>query len=428
MAIIDTKKLALPIQSRMLTDRAAIKRSINQMTILTIILCIIVLLSAIYLQLDFIYLFCSVLLTAMFAGLVLINIFNKIKWANYIAIIVLPIGVNAVTLIGGGDFGDTYIMIAITIYSYYLIKNDRTIKFILITYNIVLHVSVLIYISIYPPNLPNVTNHLDNAAIFVMVLGWIAIVLRRNAYKRNRLVDRLQIKNEDLLQSTEELERFTYIASHDLKSPLRNIISFSDLLDFKIKRKKYEEIPEYLEYITSGAEQMSALLNDIMEIADLSKNEKVQKENMDLNSILDKVLTNLTQEIAENNVEIEKNQLPSYMIRESEFILVFQNLIQNGIKYNGSKNPKIKIWHTENEGSIHIKFKDNGIGMDEKYHETIFQFFKRLHSNDKYEGTGIGLGVCQKIIKNYNGKIVVESEINKGSTFTISLPISKTSK
>ena len=148
---------------------------------------------------------------------------------------------------------------------------------------------------------------------------------------------------------------------------------------------------------------------------------EVRTEN-NLEEIVEHVSRSLLNEFKEENAKIVSSGLPNYFCSASEMYLVFQNLIQNGLKYNQQSNPTVELWSEQNNGHLLVHIRDNGIGIDTEYHEQIFEFFKRLHSSADYEGTGLGLGLCKRIIEGYDGQISVQSALGQGSTFTISLP------
>jgi light-regulated signal transduction histidine kinase (bacteriophytochrome) len=184
-----------------------------------------------------------------------------------------------------------------------------------------------------------------------------------------------------------------------------------------------EKLNRYLEFTKTGAFTMNELIEGVLEI---SKSDKIDIEDLqaiDLNSALNKAISNLHQEIENRNVKISAQQLPNFHGREADFVLVFQNLIQNGIKYNKSSIPHIEIESTINKNILNIKFKDNGIGIETEYRSQVFEFFKRLHNSSEYPGTGLGLGLCKKLINKYDGKIHVNSQVGKYSIFTIILPL-----
>ena len=165
------------------------------------------------------------------------------------------------------------------------------------------------------------------------------------------------------------------------------------------------------------------MISDILEYKELSNSEASEKE-LDLNEVLNEVLQRLEADFNEKKATVFLiNQLPKITARERDLVVLFQNIIQNGIKYNESAKPEIEITTVINTNNFSINFKDNGIGVESIYHEKIFQFFKRLHTSEVYSGTGIGLGLSRKIIRTYKGDILIESSANNGSIFKIIFPI-----
>ncbi|MGK0364157.1 MAG: signal transduction histidine kinase [Saprospiraceae bacterium] len=230
--------------------------------------------------------------------------------------------------------------------------------------------------------------------------------------------------NEQLKESNEELERFAFIASHDLKTPLRTIISFTGLLERKLKSYENESVNEYVSYIKTAGVRMNELIVDVLEYSRLSSSDESNKKDaIDPNILLNEVLSSFSNYLKEKNAEVIKvNDLPYLSAHKSSISLLFQNLIENSIKYNESDKPSIKI-HTEEKGEfVSIYFEDNGIGIPEEYQEKIFGMFSRLHNQGEYEGSGLGLSTCKKIVEKLNGEIIVESTVGEGSIFEIVLP------
>jgi PAS domain S-box-containing protein len=228
----------------------------------------------------------------------------------------------------------------------------------------------------------------------------------------------------ELRTSNDELKQFAYIVSHDLKEPLRTINSFSQLLSRKLSNTKDENISSYLGFITAGAKRMHLLLNDLMSYSTIGGKADKNAEIVNLNDVIQAANQNLKIKLEESNAEIYVDNLPQIKANTSQMIHLFQNLISNAIKFREKdKNPVINISYKKLKTSYEITVQDNGIGIDKAYQSKIFDIFKRLHNDDEYEGTGIGLSLCQKIVTNLGGVIQVDSTVGIGSTFTVSLPI-----
>ena len=234
----------------------------------------------------------------------------------------------------------------------------------------------------------------------------------------------LRLSNAHLTKSNEELERFAYIASHDLKEPLRNISSYSKLLERRLLIGQQKEIKDYLNFVQTNAKQMHSLIEDVLQYSTITNATEGKKlKVVDLNEVLILAKNELGILINKHNAKILANDLPLMQVDRSNFVIIFRNLIENAIKYNRSSVPKITISTSHDAKQIHIHFADNGIGIDGEYFGRIFEMFKRLHNREEYEGSGLGLAICKKIINYYDGDISVQSRATVGSRFTISLPI-----
>ena len=230
----------------------------------------------------------------------------------------------------------------------------------------------------------------------------------------------LEAKNQELQRSNAELESFAYAVSHDLQAPLRSIKMFAQLFVEEYPALLQDQPKEYLEYIISGAEQMQNLIHDLLSYSRAGKNQQTWIP-VNLKDVVNTAIRNLKAMIHENNAVIKVGKLPTLMVNSTEMTQLFQNLISNGIKFCTEQQPVIEIGAIPHQNSWQIFVKDNGIGIDSQYHNQIFQVFQRLHSEDDYPGTGIGLSICQKIVKHYGGKIWIESKLDEGSTFYFTL-------
>ncbi|MDP4175942.1 MAG: ATP-binding protein [Bacteroidota bacterium] len=220
----------------------------------------------------------------------------------------------------------------------------------------------------------------------------------------------------ELERSNKELEQFAYITSHDLQEPLRMLANFSKLLSNAYKGKLDSRADEYLHFIIDGAKRMQNLISDLLTYARVTARPAPFAQT-DLNAIMDEVQRDLQLIISESGTQIFYEQLPVINADPIQIKQLFQNLIQNAIKFRGESEPRIQITHELKDNKWHFSVSDNGIGIKPQFYERIFVIFQRLHEKERYPGTGIGLSICRKIVERHGGSIWVESEEGKGSTF-----------
>lgn len=231
----------------------------------------------------------------------------------------------------------------------------------------------------------------------------------------------LEVYAKSLESKNKELEQFAYIASHDLQEPLRTLISISELFEQKYKGKLDEQADKLMHYIRDASKRMSALVKGLMDYSRIGKTTELTE--VDCNTIVNEVQVDLANKIKETNAQIVVDQLPKIKGYEVELRLLFQNLISNGLKFQKEGvTPVIRISAEKTKQHWKLLFQDNGVGIGEEHKERIFTIFQRLHNKNEYEGTGIGLAHCQKIIDLHGGKIWVESKVGEGSTFFVVLP------
>jgi len=353
--------------------------------------------------------------------IILLNHLGHIYTVRFIGAILSPLWICLVQILVAGNFNQGMLILAVLAITYVSFDRQPFYRSSLITFTVLCYLGSLVFTNVHGPILGVINLPYDEFLVFLISSSWLGKILITFIKDRENLIVNLQNNNTKLKQTTEELERFTYIASHDLKSPLRTINSFIGLIERDIRRKNFDNLPERMRFVKSGAQQMNTLVEDILEISTLNNPEQRKRKKVDLNEVLAKVQVNLTDDINSKNAVVVAETLPSFYCDEAEFLLLFQNMIQNGIKYNESEQPIINISTEKTKNQLLISFKDNGIGIEDEYHEQIFQFFKRLHTCEKYQGTGLGLGLCKKIVNSYGGKIEVDSVTGEGSTFRIKL-------
>ncbi|MFH1691662.1 MAG: CHASE domain-containing protein [Candidatus Omnitrophota bacterium] len=229
---------------------------------------------------------------------------------------------------------------------------------------------------------------------------------------------------EELLRSNRELEQFAYATSHDLQEPLRMIGSYVDLLSRRYKGKLDAEADEFIGYVVEGVDRMHLLITDLLEYAHMAARKKTL-ETIDMNHVLENVMKNLRLSIEESQAVITHDHLPFILADFHQMGILFQNILSNAIKFRAEKSPLIHVSVRKNEQEEwEFSVRDNGVGFESQYAERIFGIFQRLHTQREYAGTGIGLALCKKIIDNHGGRIWAHSELNKGSTFYFTMPIS----
>ncbi len=230
----------------------------------------------------------------------------------------------------------------------------------------------------------------------------------------------LETSAAELRRSNEDLSRFAYVASHDLRSPLNTIMQFVQLLERKYGRQLGDG-KELLEYVTRAAGHMGRLIQDLLLYANLSADVPSSPTPVDANTQVGTAIDNLRSSIDQSGATITYDVLPIVPVDGTSLVQIFQNLIGNAIHYRGSQAPLIHISATEHNGEWRFSCEDNGVGIAPEYQTQIFAPFKRLHGADR-PGSGIGLAVCKRIVERYQGRIWVESQVDQGSTFFFTLP------
>ncbi|MGA7415597.1 MAG: ATP-binding protein [Bryobacteraceae bacterium] len=233
---------------------------------------------------------------------------------------------------------------------------------------------------------------------------------------------KLQTAVDALSRSNADLEQFAYAASHDLQEPLRMVAIYTQLLKEEYSEKLDATAAEYINFAVSGAQRMEELLKGLLSYATIANTFQESAECVDANEALNAAELNLQVTIEDTRAMISSDQLPPVWIPRVHLIRLFQNLLSNALKYRGDLDPHIHVGVRSDSSMWTFSVRDNGIGIASEYLNQIFGVFKRLHGS-KYEGTGIGLAMCQKIVERAGGQIWVESQLGRGSTFFFTIPL-----
>lgn len=249
--------------------------------------------------------------------------------------------------------------------------------------------------------------------------GNFFVAIANDITSRKQSERKIQRALKELERSNKELEQFAYVASHDLQEPLRMVASYTQLIERRYKDKLDSDANEFIRFAVEGAMRMQRLISDLLEYSRLSTRKK-DFEPIDVHSVLGEVIVNLLFKIQETSAIITNEDLPEIYADRSQIVRLFQNLIDNALKYK--KNdiiPRIHISSVEHDDHYEFMINDNGIGIDPKYQERVFIIFQRLHNKEEYGGSGIGLAICKKIAERHGGTIWFESVPGEGTTFHI---------
>jgi signal transduction histidine kinase len=235
------------------------------------------------------------------------------------------------------------------------------------------------------------------------------------------MVRSLNKQADELKRSNADLEQFAYIASHDLQEPLRMVSGFTGLLKRRYGGKLDADADEYIEFAVSGANRMQSLINDLLSYSRVGR-EEVAAKTVDTQAALDQALANLQTAIEDRSAMVSCGHLPTVWANHGMLVRLFQNLIANALKFCKAERPIVRVQAEPRGGDWVFSVADNGIGIDPQYKDRIFLIFQRLHKQTEYPGTGIGLAVCKRIVERHGGRIWLESEPGKGTTFFFTLP------
>lgn len=229
---------------------------------------------------------------------------------------------------------------------------------------------------------------------------------------------------EELARSNADLEVFAYVASHDLQEPLRMVASYTKLLERRYKGKLDSDADEFIGFAVDGAKRMQTLIQDLLSYSRITRKGQ-SLQSTEANVACDTALENLRTLIEESRAVVNVGPLPTVLADAAQLAQLLQNLIGNAIKYGNAHGPEIHVAARLNGDHWVFSVQDNGIGIESQYFERIFQMFQRLHTRERYSGTGIGLAICRRIVERHGGKIWVESQPGQGSTFLFTIPRSE---
>ena len=375
---------------------------------------------------DFFGITITLSLIGLFLLVILLNHNGKKKLARFIFLFVNTTLLFIINILYGREFGSEFILFPLIMFV--LLYLDKSISKILWLFVFAaVYCSSLVYLS---NNQPIFVENLDPQSFYFMLLICTVVVFmltslfieeNKNFYqKTSLLLDEVSSKNKELEDANTELERFAFIASHDLKTPLRNINSFLKLIERKIEKGNTQDIQEYLDYASLNAKRMHNLVQDILTFSQMNT-ENVPFQTLDLNKVVNRAINNLQDLVEQKAADIQIEKLPTVVGNQAQLMILFQNLIENGLKYNSSRSPFIQIKAIETDLQYELLIRDNGIGIPEEYSDKVFDMFYRLHSQEDYSGTGIGLATCKKIAVFHGGNISIQHSDQTGTTFKLNI-------
>jgi light-regulated signal transduction histidine kinase (bacteriophytochrome) len=228
-------------------------------------------------------------------------------------------------------------------------------------------------------------------------------------------------KEEELKRANDDLQQFAYSASHDLQEPIRNVAVYSEIVATRYRAVLDDDGRQFLDFLQEGGRRLATLVNDLLAYTRASRAE-ISEARVDAETVLRTSLASLAEAIRESQAVVTHDPLPEVYMGDAHLQQVFQNLISNALKYRTEDPPRVHVSAVDLGSEWCFSVKDNGIGIDPAYKEKVFGVFKRLHHDQKYSGTGIGLAICQRVVERYGGRIWVESQVGRGATLRFTIP------
>ena len=368
------------------------------------------------------------LIIAASCAIPIFNYFDKHFYAKLCLNFFYPIIIFSLAICYGAAFRVqfAYMLIILTTVIFHR-ENTLTLRVFLISWSVFFYFMGEYYCGLYPPIFTLVFSAIDIHVIFLCSVIAIVIIISMYIQENERYEQSLKnsmylitVKNKELNLANKELERFAYIASHDLKTPLRTIVSYLDLIERKIKMGDLKDIQMYIDFAKGGGKKMNTLVSEVLEYSRLNISDEIETEDIDLNSIISENINQMDFILKQKNAVITSVSLPQIKSNRLLIGLLCQNILENGVKYNKQEKPIVEITYKRNKDNLTLSFQDNGIGIEENYKEKVFEMFTRLQSDG--EGSGMGLAICKKILERLGGKIWFESEVGKGTNFVVELP------
>jgi len=342
---------------------------------------------------------------------------------RHILCLIYPTYIAFLLITGGRNMAQLNLLVLIAFMIFVLYDNQPRLKFFSLAYVFIIGIFSHMWTILIPSDMSGVESNSNHMSIFISTL----LVLSFAIYFYQREVKESGQKNSALLKELKrknsELEKFAYVTSHDLKEPIRNIGSLASVLEkSSMTQVDTKRDLEMINLIEVTSRRMSSLIDSILNFSKIDS-EEFFSEEVDLNVVLKNIEDSHKQFLNTRNATLVLNDLPRVNGNAVFLSLLFQNLIRNGIEHNNSEHPVVKIKANKMFGTVKIKVEDNGIGIDSGMSKYIFEPFKKLNSNLVFQGSGLGLSICKKVVEYHGGTIDVSSGKNMGSIFNVSLPV-----